>query len=117
MARIPRTAAGPQIEDERTGKRAANHQISSILETEGKLDMHVSAAAWAFTLALIAGLLAFDWLLHGRRPHQVSFGEAICWSLFYIAVAVLFGVGFALIAGWDLGTQFFAGYLVEKSLS
>lgn len=79
--------------------------------------MHVTAAAWAVTLTLIAGLLALDWLLLGRRPHTVGFGEAIRWSLFYIVVAVLFGVGFGLIAGWDLGTQYFAGYLVEKSLS
>ena len=48
---------------------------------------------------------------------QVRFGEAIRWSLFYIAVAVLFGVVFGVIAGWDLGTQYFAGYVVEKSLS
>ena len=79
--------------------------------------MHVTAAAWAVTLALIAGLLALDWLLLGRRPHAVGFREALRWSLFYIAVALLFGVGFGLIAGWDLGTQYFAGYVVEKSLS
>jgi tellurite resistance protein TerC len=42
---------------------------------------------------------------------------ALRWSLFYIAVAVLFGLGIGVIAGWDLGTQYFAGYLVEKSLS
>jgi tellurite resistance protein TerC len=43
--------------------------------------------------------------------------EATRWSAFYIAVAVLFGVALALIAGWDLGAQYFAGYVVEKSLS
>jgi tellurite resistance protein TerC len=32
-------------------------------------------------------------------------------------VALLFGVVFALLASWDLGAQYFAGYLVEKSLS
>ena len=79
--------------------------------------MHFSAAVWALTLALIAGLLALDWLLLGRRPHKVSLGEALRWSLLYIAVAVLFGLGIGVIAGWDLGTQYFAGYLVEKSLS
>jgi tellurite resistance protein TerC len=77
----------------------------------------VTAAAWGVTLALIAGLLALDWLLLGRRSHAVRFGEAIRWSLFYIAVAVLFGVALGLIAGWDLGTQYFAGDVVEKSLS
>jgi tellurite resistance protein TerC len=79
--------------------------------------LHVTAAAWVVTLALIAGLLALDWLLLGRRPHRVALGEAIRWSVFYVAVAVLFGLGIGLIAGWELGTQYFAGYVVEKSLS
>ena len=79
--------------------------------------MHITAAAWGVTLALIAGLLALDWLLLGRRSKAVRFGAAIRWSLFYIAVAMLFGVVLGVIAGWDLGTQYFAGYVVEKSLS
>jgi tellurite resistance protein TerC len=79
--------------------------------------VHFSAALWVLTLALIAGLLALDWRLLGRHPHRVSLGEALRWSLFYIAVAVLFGLGIGVIAGWDLGSQYFAGYLVEKSLS
>ncbi|HEX5195451.1 MAG TPA: TerC/Alx family metal homeostasis membrane protein [Solirubrobacteraceae bacterium] len=79
--------------------------------------MHVTAAGWGATLGLIAVLLALDWLLVGRRPHAVGLREAAGWSLFYIAVSVLFGVVLGLIAGWDLGTQYFAGYVVEKSLS
>jgi tellurite resistance protein TerC len=79
--------------------------------------LHITASAWGVTLVLIAGLLALDWLLLGRRAHAVRFGEAVRWSLFYIAVAVLFGVVFGVIGGWDLGTQYFAGYVVEKSLS
>jgi TerC family integral membrane protein len=69
------------------------------------------------TLALIASLLALDWLLLGRRPHTVGFAEAIRWSIFYVAIAVLFGIGLGVIAGWDFSTQYFAGYVVEKSLS
>ena len=30
---------------------------------------------------------------------------------------MVFGVAFGTLAGWDLGAQYFAGYLVEKSLS
>ena len=37
--------------------------------------------------------------------------------MFYVGVAVLFGVVFGSLAGWDYGAQFFAGYIVEKSLS
>jgi tellurite resistance protein TerC len=34
-----------------------------------------------------------------------------------VAVAVVFGVAFGFVAGWEFGTQYFAGYVVEKSLS
>jgi tellurite resistance protein TerC len=47
----------------------------------------------------------------------VHFREAALWSIFYIGVAVAFGLVFASIVGWDFGTQYFAGYIVEKSLS
>ena len=38
-------------------------------------------------------------------------------SLFYIGAAIAFGVVFGTIAGWDFGAEYFAGYIVEKSLS
>jgi TerC family integral membrane protein len=78
---------------------------------------HVIATAWLVTIVLICGLLALDWLRLGRGPHAVRFGQAVGWSLFYVGVALLFGVALGLIAGWDLGGQYFAGYVVEKSLS
>ena len=37
--------------------------------------------------------------------------------MFYVSVAIAFGVVFGFIAGWDFGAQYFAGYIVEKSLS
>jgi tellurite resistance protein TerC len=47
----------------------------------------------------------------------MSFRAAAVWSLIYVAVALAFGVGLAVLAGWDIGTQFLAGYVVERSLS
>jgi tellurite resistance protein TerC len=79
--------------------------------------LEVTTAAWAATVGLIVVLLAVDLFLSGRRPHAVEFREAVGWSVFYIAVALLFGVAFGFLAGWDFGAQYFAGYLVEKSLS
>ena len=79
--------------------------------------MPVTAAGWALTLAVIAALLGLDWLLLARRTQPVSFAEAARWSAFYVAVAVAFGVVLGLLSGWDLGTQYFAGYVIEKSLS
>jgi tellurite resistance protein TerC len=79
--------------------------------------LNVTAAGWVLTLSPLAALFGWDLLRTSRRPHAVSFTEAVFWSLFYIAVAVLFGVAFGLLAGWDFAAQYFAGYIVEKSLS
>jgi tellurite resistance protein TerC len=79
--------------------------------------LEVTTAGWAGTLLALSGLLVFDLVHSGRRPHAVGFREAVLWSVFYVSAALLFGVVFGIIAGWDLGAQYFAGYIVEKSLS
>ncbi|GGN93174.1 tellurium resistance protein TerC [Actinoplanes lobatus] len=79
--------------------------------------LEVSALGWIVTIGVIVALLALDLTLGVLRPHVVGFREAAAWSVFYIAVAIAFGVVFGSIAGWDFGTQYFAGYIVEKSLS
>src|ERR1700749_3867538 len=47
----------------------------------------------------------------------MSFRAAAVWSLIFVAAALVFGPALGLLAGWDLGTQCLAGYVVEKSLS
>jgi tellurite resistance protein TerC len=79
--------------------------------------LEVTALGWTLTIAVIVALLALDLTLGIRRPHAVGFREAAAWSVFYIAVAVAFGFVLAGVSGWDVGTQYFAGYVVEKSLS
>jgi tellurite resistance protein TerC len=78
---------------------------------------HATIIGWAATLVAIGCLIAFDLWQSRRNPHVVGLREAAGWSLFYVAVAVLFGVVFGLIAGWSAGAQYFAGYVVERSLS
>ena len=77
----------------------------------------VTTLAWVLTLAVVAGLLVLDLFISARRAAAISFRQAVGWSLFYIAVALAFGVVLGALAGWDLGAQYFAGYVVEKSLS
>jgi tellurite resistance protein TerC len=79
--------------------------------------LEIGTAGWLVTIGLIVGLLAVDLVVAAARPHTVGFREAVAWSLFYVAVAILFGLFFAAQAGGEYGTQFFAGYIVEKSLS
>jgi tellurite resistance protein TerC len=77
----------------------------------------VTVLGWAVTIGVIGALLALDLVVGTVKPHAVGFREATAWSVFYIAAAVAFGVVFAMVAGWDYGTEYFAGYIVEKSLS
>jgi tellurite resistance protein TerC len=79
--------------------------------------LEVTALGWTLTIALIVALLALDLTLGVLRPHAVGLREAAGWSVFYIAVAVGFGFVLAAVSGWDIGSEYFAGYLVEKSLS
>ncbi|HEX2300792.1 MAG TPA: TerC family protein [Pseudonocardiaceae bacterium] len=79
--------------------------------------LEVTTTGWLVTIALIVGLLVIDLLAGVLRPHRVGVRESLAWSLFYIGVAIAFGVVFAMLVGWDFGTEYFAGYLVEKSLS
>ncbi|MDG4663711.1 TerC/Alx family metal homeostasis membrane protein [Mycobacterium sp. 236(2023)] len=79
--------------------------------------LDISPVTWGVTIGIIIALLAVDLLLAALRPHKVGFKEATAWSMFYILVAVAFGVWFATAYGGDAGTEYFAGYIVEKSLS
>ncbi|TDB90209.1 TerC family protein [Actinomadura sp. 7K534] len=77
----------------------------------------ISAWAWTATIALIVGLFVLDLLVAVRRPHAVGMREATFWSVFYVAVALLFGLALWMLVGSTAGTEYFSGYVVEKSLS
>src|ERR1700744_2999698 len=79
--------------------------------------LQVAPLAWGLTIGLIVALLALDLVLGAVRPHRIGFAEAARWSAFYILVAVAFGGALAWWAGPGWSAQYFAGYLVEKSLS
>ncbi len=72
---------------------------------------------WLSTIGGIAALFVFDFVTHVRKPHEPSFKEAGLWSIFYIAIAILFGVGVWFFWNREHGVEFFAGFITEKSLS
>ena len=79
--------------------------------------MEVTTTAWLVTSGIVLALFVMDLGLAVARPHEVGFREAALASTFFIAVAVAFGVALGVIAGWDAGGEYFAGYILEKSLS
>ena len=79
--------------------------------------MNVTLLTWSIVVGAIFALIIIDLLTISRKPHEVMFKEAAGWSIFYIGVAIVFGVWVWQTAGSVYGTEYFAAYLVEKSLS
>jgi tellurite resistance protein TerC len=79
--------------------------------------MNVTLTTWLVVIALIFVLIAADLLTVSRKPHDVKFKEAATWSIFYIGIAIVFGIWVWQSSGSQFGTEYFAAYLVEKSLS
>jgi tellurite resistance protein TerC len=73
--------------------------------------------AWVGFSALIAALLLLDLLVLARQEREISFRQATALSLFWIVLALLFGVVIFALAGPERGGEYFAGYVIEKSLS
>lgn len=72
---------------------------------------------WEATIALIIGLLAFDYVFHVRKAHAPGLREAAAWSALYVGIALLFGVAVWTWGGADMGAEYFSGYITEKALS
>jgi tellurite resistance protein TerC len=79
--------------------------------------MDVSLLVWSLTVGAILLLVVVDLLTVSAKPHDVKFKEAASWSIFYIGLAIAFGIWVWNQYGSQMGTEFFAAYLVEKSLS
>ena len=73
--------------------------------------------AWAGFGALVAALLALDLFVFHREPHADNHRQALVFSLFWIGIALLFGLGVAALDGHEKGIEYLTGYLVEKALS
>jgi tellurite resistance protein TerC len=78
--------------------------------------MDVPLWGWAAVLAVILAMLAIDLFAH-RREHVVSVREAAVWSAIWVSLGLGFGVVVWSVYGAQAGGEYFAGYLIEKSLA
>ena len=77
-----------------------------------------SPALWIGFIAAVLLLLAFDLRIASRKLDAPSgFKEALGWSVFWIVLSLGFGSFVWVRYGGEQGLEFFAGYLLEKSLS
>jgi tellurite resistance protein TerC len=78
--------------------------------------MDVPLWAWAAVLALIIAMLAIDLFAH-RTAHVVSVREAAVWSAIWVSLGLAFGGVVWWAYGAQAGGEYYAGYLIEKSLA
>ncbi|WP_424214345.1 TerC family protein [Streptomyces sp. BI20] len=78
--------------------------------------MDVSTTLWVLTIVGLCVLIGADFLI-GRKPHDVSIKEAGTWTIVWIVLAALFGLGLWWFGNGQASQEFFAGYITEKSLS
>ncbi|WP_433270328.1 TerC family protein [Actinosynnema sp. CS-041913] len=79
--------------------------------------MQLPTWVWIATLGGIALVIALDFYLVARNPRDPSFRESLVSVVFYVGLAVLFGLGVWVFAGPAFGGEFFAGWITEYSLS
>ena len=79
--------------------------------------MDVPTWVWWTTIIVTMSVLLFDVIIIGRRPHEPSTKEVSISLAVYVGLAVVFGIGVWILAGHQYGTEFFAGWLTEYSLS
>lgn len=79
--------------------------------------LDVPVWGWMAFCAGTAVLLLLDMFVFHRHAHEPTLRESALWTLFWIALALVFNTWVWWWAGWQHGVEFFMGYLLEKALS
>lgn len=79
--------------------------------------MEITGFTWAVTIAVIIGLVLFDYFFHVRKSHTPTLKEAAIWSAIYVGLALAFGLVFFAFGDTDSAVEYYAGFITEKALS
>lgn len=72
---------------------------------------------WLAFITIVITLLAFDLGVLHKDDHEIGVKESLWLSAGYISIALVFGAWIWWHLGTQSGTEYFNGYLIEKSLS
>lgn len=79
--------------------------------------MHVPLVFYSGFIAFIVAMLLVDLKLFHAQEHEPSVRESATWVAVWVSLAILFGLGILLLKGHRPAGEYFAGYLIEYSLS
>ncbi len=78
--------------------------------------MDIPLWAWLAVIGVIIAMLVIDLVAH-RQAHVIGLREAAGWSVFWVVSGITFGVIIWMLFGAEFGQQYFAGFVIEKSLA
>ncbi|HLB78459.1 MAG TPA: TerC family protein, partial [Candidatus Dormibacteraeota bacterium] len=79
--------------------------------------MTTQQGVWLGFTGLVLALLVLDLGVLNRKSHVLSVREAASWSAGLISLALLFGLFVLWMQGTQKALEYYAGYLIELSLS
>ena len=78
----------------------------------------MSATVWLVTLLVLGLILAIDLLIAIINRHKVTtMKSAATWTVFYVSLAIVFGLSMGSWGNAQAQGEFFAGWITEYSLS
>jgi tellurite resistance protein TerC len=72
---------------------------------------------WLTFIGIVIALTAFDLGILNKEDKEMGIAESLKLSVFYIGIAMLFGIWVWIEKGGDLGMKYYTGYFIEKALS
>lgn len=79
--------------------------------------MPPSTIMWTCFAILLTIMFVLDLGVFNRKSHEISFREALTWTIVWVSLAMAFNLGIAYYLGSAKALEFLAGYLIEESLS
>ena len=96
----------------------ATMMLAAAEDTGGKFaSFDVPFWLWLTLIGAIVAMLIFDLLLVHRTAHVITIKEAAIESAVWISIGLAFGVVLLIWQGGQAGGEYYAGFLIEKSLS
>jgi tellurite resistance protein TerC len=68
-------------------------------------------------IAFVITMLLVDLRMFHAEEHEPKFKESLTWVLIWVSLAIVFGLGLAIFEGGHSAGTYFAGYVIEYSLS
>jgi tellurite resistance protein TerC len=79
--------------------------------------MSVSIWAWVGFIVFVLAMLLLDLGVFHKKAHVIGFREAATWSVVWVVISLVFGLGVYFVSGGEHALEFLTGYVIEKSLS